>query len=286
MQADRRIAYLFVMPAFGLLILVLGLPAVAAVLQSLNLFWSSNPGFTTIHYARLFSDAQFQTALANTGAYVACVVSLHLVIGLAVAMLLNLDLKWKWFFRVVAILPWTIPDVIGGILWRFIFDTLPGFVNAVLLHAELVDLPVEWLGTPLLAFLSLVTAEVWRGYPFIMLILLAGLQSIPKHLYEAAAIDGATAWQGFIHVTLPSLKPMLIIALVLDVIWECRLFGMVFGMTGGGPGDATQVISVLTYKQYFEFYNNAYASAIAVALAAIMLVLSIPYLRISMKANT
>lgn len=283
---DKRNGYLFVLPAFGLLALVMGLPACAAILQSVNLFWTRTPGFSLEHYARLLEDPQFHNALRNTATYVACVVALHITLGLAIALLLNRDLPCKWFFRVVAILPWTIPDVIGGILWRFIYDTLPGFVNTVLLSAGIVAEPVDWLGTPSLAFMALVSAEVWRGYPFVMLILLAGLQAIPGHLHEAAAIDGANAWRVFIHITLPSLMPMIIIALVLDVIWEARLFGMVYGMTGGGPGDATQVISVLTYKHYFEFYNTGYASAIAVTLAAIILLLSIPYLRSSMRARS
>jgi multiple sugar transport system permease protein len=115
-----------------------------------------------------------------------------------------------------------------------------------------------------------------------MLILLAGLQAIPGHLYEAAAIDGATAWQRFRFVTLPSLKNMVMIAVVLDVIWEARLFGTVYGMTGGGPGDATELVSTMTFKQYFEFFNPAYASAMAVVLAVVMLIVSLPYLRATM----
>ncbi|GJD65742.1 carbohydrate ABC transporter permease [Methylobacterium frigidaeris] len=286
--ADRRerwLPFLFVGPAILLLLAVLGLPAVTAVLQSFNLVWVREPGFSLDAYRQLATDPQFATTLSTTALYVGLVVSLHLTIGLAVALALNADLPAKWLFRVAAILPWTVPDVISGIIWRFVFDTLPGMANAILLRLGAVDQPVDWLGSPSLAFFGVVTAEVWRGYPFVMLILLAGLQAIPAHLYEAAAIDGAGAWQSFRYVTLPALRNMVIVALVLDVIWEARLFGTVYGMTGGGPGDATQLVSTLTFRQYFEFFNPAYASAMAVVLAVTMLIVAIPYLRVTMSRN-
>jgi len=282
-RSEVRQGYFFVAPAFILLLGVLGIPALTAVLQSFNVLWVRDAGFSLDAYRQLASDPAFATALWNTVRYVTLVVSLHVVLGLAVALLLNLDIPAKWFFRVVAILPWTIPDVIGGIVWRFVFDTLTGMINSVAIVIGLIDQPVDWLGTPALAFTAVVLAEVWRGYPFVMLILLAGLQAIPAHLYEAASMDGASRFQSFIHITLPSLKGMLMIAVVLDVIWECRLFGLVYGMTGGGPSDATQLISTMTYKQYFEFFNTSYAAAMAVVLAVIMLVIAIPYLRASMR---
>jgi multiple sugar transport system permease protein len=126
-------------------------------------------------------------------------------------------------------------------------------------------------------------AESWRGYPYVMLILLAGLQSIPRDQYEAAAIDGAGWWTSLFHVTLPNLKPMIIIAMVLDIVWECRLFGMIYGMTGGGPGDATQNLSLMVYKQYFQFFDTAYASSVAVVLAAVLLVVALPYMRSTLR---
>jgi multiple sugar transport system permease protein len=200
-----------------------------------------------------------------------------------VALLLNLEIRARRFFRVVAILPWTMPDVVGGLIWRFMFDTLPGIVNAVLLKGGLVADPIDWLGVPSLAFASLIIAESWRGYPFVMLILLAGMQAIPVQQYEAAELDGASKLQAFCRITIPNLRPRFFIALVLDTIWECRLFGMVFSMTGGGPGISTQVLSLLVYKHYFQFFNVSYAAAIAVVLACFMLAVSLPYLRMTMK---
>jgi multiple sugar transport system permease protein len=189
----------------------------------------------------------------------------------------------KWFFRIVALLPWTVPDVISGIVWRFMFDPLAGFVNSLLAGLGSTGEPTDWLGTPGLAFGSVVFAEGWRGYPFIMLILLAGLQAIPGQQYEAADLDGASGLRAFWHVTLPNLRPMLFIALVLDIIWQARLFGVVFGMTGGGPGTATEVMPLIVYRNYFEFFNTSYAASMAVTLAAVMLVIAVPYLRASLR---
>jgi multiple sugar transport system permease protein len=280
---DRHKCYFFILPAFILLASILGFPAIAAILQSFNLVWVSKPSFTLSSYGRLLQDVEFLTSLLNTFIFVCATVSFHLLIGLGVALLLNMEIKRRHFFRVIAILPWTVPDVIGGLIWKFIFDTLPGFINSVLIRGGFLVEPIDWLGTPHLAFSCFIFAEIWRGYPFAMLILLAGLQAIPRQQYEAGAIDGASPVQNFLYITLPNLKYMFIIAMILDTIWECRLFGMVYSMTGGGPGYASQVLSLLTYKHYFQFFNTSYAASIAVVLAIVMLIISIPYLRMTMK---
>lgn len=280
---ERHKGYLFILPAFVLLGVILGFPAVAAILQSFNVMWVTTPSFTVKSYVRLFHEAEFMVSAVNTIIFVCTTVGFHLLIGLGVALLLNVEIKRKNFFRVIAILPWTVPDVIGGLIWRFMFDTLPGIVNAVLLKAGFIMEPIDWLGNPNLAFPCLIFAEIWRGYPFAMLILLAGLQAIPKGLYEAAEIDGASKIKSFFYITLPNLKYMFVIALILDTIWECRLFGMVYSMTGGGPGYSSQVLSLLTYKHYFIFFNTSYAASIAVVLAILMLIISIPYLRMTMR---
>jgi len=283
---EHHKGYLFILPAFLLLLVILGFPAVAAILQSFNLMWVIEPSFSLKSYINLSRDVEFLTSLSNTVIFVSATVGFHLLLGLGVALLLNMEIRNKQFFRVIAILPWTVPDVIGGLIWRFMFDTLPGIVNAVLLKTGFIVDPIDWLGNPTLAFPCLIFAEVWRGYPFAMLILLAGLQAISKEQYEAAEIDGASRAQSFFYITIPNLKYMFVIALVLDTIWECRLFGMVYSMTGGGPGYSSQVLSLLTYKHYFLFFNTSYAATIAVVLAAIMFIISIPYLRMTMRRES
>ncbi|MGI8895815.1 MAG: carbohydrate ABC transporter permease [Casimicrobiaceae bacterium] len=283
MIGERSTGYWFVAPASLLLFVVLGFPVVAAVLGSVGFKWGAQASLSFGAYARLWTDAEFIGAVRNTAILVGGIVSLHLVLGMSVALLLNAELRFRWLFRMLAILPWTMPDVIGGIIFRFIFDTLYGGLNAGALALGWIDQPIDWLGRPALALASLIAAETWRGYPYVMLILLAGLQAIPREQYEAAAIDGAGWWQTFRYVTVPNLSTMIIISVVLDAVWQCRLFGMVFGMTGGGPGQATQNLSLFVYKQYFQFFDTAYASSAAVVLAAILLVAAMPYLRLTLR---
>lgn len=280
---DNYKGYLFILPALVMLVVILGFPAVAAFLQSFNLMWVAKPHFTLGAYRALADDPEFIRSLINTVVFVTVVVGAHLVLGLGIALILNMEIRFKWLWRVVAILPWTMPDVIGGLVWRFMFDTLPGIVNSVLVRTGITAEPIDWLGIPHLAFGSVMLAESWRGYAYPMLILLAGLQAIPRQQYEAAELDGCSAFQKFIYVTIPNLKHMFIIALVLDIIWESRLFGMVFSMTGGGPGYSTQILTLLSYKQYFQFFNVSYGAAMAVILASVLFFISLPYLRLSMR---
>jgi multiple sugar transport system permease protein len=149
----------------------------------------------------------------------------------------------------------------------------------LLFDLGLIHKHIEWLGDSDLALPSVIFADVWRGYHFVMLILLAGLQAIPRELYEAAKVDGASAIQEFRHITIPSMRGMILIAIALDTIWQFRRFGLVFNMTAGGPGNVTEILSLYVYKQYFRYFNFEYAAAVAVVLAIIMLLLSLPYVR-------
>lgn len=280
MIGERWTAYWFVLPGTLLLAAILGFPAIASIIDSFGRVGPAGPGSA---YVSLLSDQRFLTASFNTALFVVCVVTLHIILGLAVALLLNAQIPFQWIFRVVALLPWTVPDVIGGLIFRFMLDPLSGGVNAVAVRLQLMQGPYDWLGDPGWAMFSVIMAETWRGYPYPMLILLAGLQAIPHEQYEAGAIDGAGRWQTFVNVTLPNLMPMILIAVVLDVIWQCRLFGMIFGMTNGGPGDATQNLSLFVYRQYFQFFETTYAASAAVVLAAVLLAVAVPYIRTTLR---
>ena len=201
-----------------------------------------------------------------------------MILGLAVAMVLNSALPAKPLFRIIALLPWVVPDVVAGIIWKWMFDPIYGALNDLFLKVGLIQAPVEWLSNPKLALLSVILVNLWRGFPFVMLILLAGLQSIPKELYEAGAIDGASKSSLFLNITLPGLKKMIVVALALDIVWEVRRFGLIQAMTQGGPGVLTEVLSTYTYKQYFQFFRFEYASAISVVMTVVLLLISLPYI--------
>jgi multiple sugar transport system permease protein len=268
--------FAFVLPALLMLVLVLGFPIVVAVVNSFRL---PEGGWTLEHYAKLPGDDRFLNSLVVTFFFVGGTVLLHVVVGFVIALALNASVKGKRFFRVVAILPWAVPDVISGLIWRFMYNPTAGIINWVLLELGVVHTYVEWLGDSDLALPSVIFADVWRGYPFVMLILLAGLQAIPGEQYEAAKVDGASALQEFRHITIPNMRGMILIAVALDTIWQFRRFGLVVNMTAGGPGNATEILSLYVYKQYFRYFNFEYAAAVAVILAIIMLLLSLPYVR-------
>jgi multiple sugar transport system permease protein len=268
----------FVGPGVLLLILVLGFPAITSLSYSISPEQTGTASYTWSNYANLLKDPFFARTFWNTAVFVFLSVASHMILGLAVAMVLNRALPAKLLFRLIVLLPWVVPDVVAGIIWKWMYDPIYGALNDVLLRIGLIDTPIEWLSNPHLALFSVILVNLWRGFPFVMLILLAGLQAIPQHLYEAAAIDGASKWQLFLHITIPGLRKMMVVALALDTVWEVRRFGLIQAMTQGGPGILTEVLSTYTYKQYFRFFRFEYASAISVVMTMVLLLVSLPYI--------
>lgn len=266
----------FVFPALGMLVAVLGVPIAVALFTSFTVV-GPIPSHGLDNYAQLLRDELFYKSLRVSFTFVSGTVALHLLFGMAVAVALHSQIRARRFFRVLAILPWTVPDVISGLIWRFMYNPTSGIVNHVL------GRQIDWLGNADLALASVIFSDVWRGYPFVMIILLAGLQAIPRDVLEAARVDGANAVQSFRYVTLPLLKPVIFLAVALDVMWQFRRFGLIFNMTAGGPGRTTEILSLHIYKQYFKFFEFEYAAAMAVVMALILLVLSIPYVRIMVR---
>lgn len=272
-----RTGYLFVLPAVLLLLAALGFPALVSLMLSFRP--EEGGGFSLDQYRLLLQDSLFHRTFWNTGLLVVLSVAAHLGLGLAVALALNLPLRAQPVFRLIALLPWVVPDVVAGIIWKWLYNPLNGALNDVLVRLGLLATPLDWLGGRHLPLVSVILANVWRGFPFVMLILLAGLQAIPREWYEASSIDGATALQRFRYVTLPGLRKMLVVALALDTVWEVRRFGLIQAMTQGGPGTLTEILSTLVYKQYFKFFRFEYASSIAVVMTGLLLLLTLPYIR-------
>ena len=268
----------FVLPGVLLLVLVLGFPAITSLSYSIKPEQAGPVSYTLSNYMNLLKDPFFSRTFWNTGIFVFLSVASHMVLGLAVAMVLNTALPAKPLFRLIALLPWVVPDVVAGIIWKWMYNPIYGAINDFLLKIGLINTPVEWLSNPALALFSVILVNLWRGFPFVMLILLAGLQAIPRHLYEAAGIDGASRVQSFFHITIPGLRKMIVVALALDIVWEVRRFGLIQAMTQGGPGVLTEVLSTYTYKQYFQFFRFEYASAIAVVMTVVLLLVSLPYI--------
>lgn len=276
---DRGVGYLFVAPATLTLVLVLVFPALVTLAYSVTP--ERRPllaGVTLANYALVFQDPVVWESFVNTLAFVVASVGFHLGLGLWVALLLNENLRrGNILFQTVLLLPWTIPDVVAGIVWKWMLNPVYGIVNDVLAQLGVLQEPVEWLSSPELAFPSLVAANIWRGFPFVMIILLAGLKSIPAEHYESAAVDGASIFQRFRYVTLPGLRKMIVVAAALDTVWEFRRFGLVAAMTRGGPGHSTEVLSLTVFNHYFEFFRFEFASAVAIMMSGLLLIFSVPY---------
>jgi len=272
-----KIKYVFLLPAVISLIVVIVIPGFMTLVDSLTPTKGGSGLF--YNYRMLVQDQTFLTVFKNTLLFVVGTVVGHLALGLLVALALNSAVKGKSVLRVLMILPWTIPDVITGIIWAYIYHPMSGFLNAVLLKFGVIGTNVAWLGDPNLALPSVIMADIWRGYPYVMLVLLAGLQAIPKELYEAARVDGASIFREFTSITIPNLRRVGFIAIALDTIWQFRRYGLIMSMTAGGPGRATEIISTWVYKTYFQYFKPNYAAAMAIIAALALIIFAIPYVR-------
>lgn len=282
--------YLFVAPAAILIIVLLVVPIIMVVRYSLynNVITEPEPKLVGwSNYRLIFEDPNFWNAVKNTAVFTIASVLAHMVLGVAFAMLLNTTLIAGWIkavFRVVFILPWLFTAAIIAILWRLMLDP-SGVVNYLLHAVGLIQGQVAWFGLPHTAMAAIIVMNIWSGYPFFMLSLLAGLQGISSDLYEAAEVDGATGIRAFLNVTIPQLRPVIIAMAMLDLLWTTQQFTLIWMTTGGGPLSVTEVLSTYIYKKAFSDYAFSQASAAAVALLIFSLIVAYFYVRAQRRAE-
>jgi multiple sugar transport system permease protein len=277
--------YVYVLPAIALLSLVLLIPLAFVLYLSVHRdIGRGAMAFAGLgNYQRFLADPQFWNAMRNTVVFTVGSVALHVLLGLGVALLLNRSIKGRTIFRVVALVPWMFSSVVVAAVWRWMYSPQFGIINDILDRTGISrDAQIAWLGHLDLALPAVTFANAWRGFPFVMIIVLAGLQAIPREQYEAAAVDGASGYTSFRHVTLPNLRFVLSIAVILDSIWTFKYFDLVQVMTGGGPANATEVLTTLVYRNAFEYFQFGYASAIAVLMFLVSLVFTLVYVRLAM----
>ncbi len=231
------------------------------------------------NYAFVLQDPTFWQSAKSTLFFVVGAVSLEIVLGLALALLLNRDFIGKNIVRMLALLPWAIPAVVNGIMWKWILNPSFGALNGLLKSLGLIDQYVIWLGDPTLAMVMCILADVWKETPFIMLLFLAALQTIPKDLYEAARVDGASALQNLFHITIPLISPTLFVALSLRTIWALKSFDLIYTLTAGGPSGSTTVIGYYTYLKSFVSLNLGRGAAVAYLMTLVVLALVLLYQR-------
>ena len=232
------------------------------------------------YYFRALTDVAFLHSLEKTMIFTVAVVAGHFFLGFIFASVLNMNIKWRTLFRGILILPWLFPDVVIAYLFKWILNTQGGIVNELLMHFNLISEPVGWLSTSATAFPCVIFVSIGKGYPLVMVQILAGIQTISTDMYEAAEIDGASMWQRFCYITIPALKPILTTILILDTVWVFKQFTMIWLMTSGGPGSTTMVSAIEIYKNAFTYFKYGLASAQSVYILVICYLIGVVFRRL------
>jgi multiple sugar transport system permease protein len=233
------------------------------------------------NYARMMHDPTFWLTLKNSFVWVFWSVGLQFILGFVVALLLNAKFLGRAVYRTINLLPWIIPGVVVGLIWEYLYQPNYGPINDLLMRAGLMKVPVAWLGEPSLAMAAVVFTNVWRGIPFFTIMILAGLQAIPDEVYEAATVDGASTIQQFWRITLPMLRPIIVVATATRIIWTFNYADLIFVMTAGGPANATQITSTYTLLMAYSDLDFGYAAALSVMLLVIMLLFTIVFMKVT-----
>lgn len=276
--------YLSVLPALVVIVVISVYPVLFALDLSLhhNVLTDprSHPYLGWKNFAEALGSDYFVRSLLTTVRFTALIIAGTITYGVLASLFLNRPGRLAGITRVAILLPWAIPTVMAAIIWRWIFNGNYGVLNALLVHAGLIREHVSWLGSPVLAPLTLVVTHVWKWGPLSAIMCLATLQVIPKDLYEAAYIDGGGGWVAFRHVTLPFLRPTLLLLLVLETIAGFVTFDLVYVLTGGGPANATTMLAWFAYAEIFRFLNLGKGAAMAFVIAALTLGLALIYVRL------
>lgn len=279
---SKNTPYLFIAPGILVMVAMVFYPLGYGFwlsLTNMSLTTFKNPSFIGLqNYVAVLSDSKLIVTFTRTVGWTFINVFFHVTIGLYLAILLNRKLPGKAFLRVMLIIPWAMPQYIAALTWKGMFNQNFGAVNIILGQAfGMQGLP--WLSDPNMTFLAAIITNIWLGFPFMMMISLGGLQSIPTELYEAADIDGASTWQKFWNVTLPLLKPTLTPAIVLGSVWTFNMLNVILIIAGGYGNEATQILVTDVYRLAFNFYRYGYASAYSVLIFLLLLVFGLIYVR-------
>ena len=286
-MSERKLGTLLLLPATLLLLLVVVYPITTLFFTSLHAVDNANPRageqwVGLANFVRAFEDDRFWHSLWQTILYVVVTVPGALLVGLGLALLANKPFTIKWPVRLGLLLPWALPLVFCGLIFRWFFEYETGIVNDILVRIGFE--PLQWLSSPTLATIAICITIIWKASSFMALMLLAGLQSIPKSLYEAAEVDGASKWQQFVEITLPMLRPAIFVALIFRTITAIQTFDIPYAMTGGGPGDATETLAMYIHKTTLDFLDFGYGSALATLMFVLSLVLTTGYLKYTRRS--
>jgi multiple sugar transport system permease protein len=286
----RLVEVAFVVPAVVYLVLFFGYPVVKNVFMGFQAYTTKTfytgeaPWVGLANYSAVVGNAIFDRTLWNTLFFTAGSIVGQFALGLAIALFFHKRFALSGVLRSLILLPWLIPMIAGTAVWRWILDTDNGALNRILSAVPGLDLHPNWLTSPQLALVAVIGVNIWLGIPFNMTILYGGLQEIPEELYEAGALDGATGWRAFRHITWPMLRPVVTVVLVLGVVYTLKVLDVILGLTNGGPANSTQTISTFSYDMSFRQFDFGQGAALGNILILISLVFAVVYLRINRKA--
>lgn len=282
--SDTTFARILLTPT-AFMVMVLGIfPIVYSFGLSFFRYRLNRPGAPSFvglgNYIRMVNDAEFWASMGRTLYFTVTSVGLTVLLGLAIALLLRRDIKGKTMFVTLLLIPWAIPKVVSGLIWRWIFDGSYGILNALAVKFGIVEGYQWWFNkSPIVALTLVVIVEMWKRAPFSAIMMLAGLNDIPAHLYRAAEIDGARSWHKFKYVTLPGIKHILMVVLILETAWSLKTFDTIYVLTSGGPGTSTTVAYYYAQKQAFNYLDLGYGSALAYTITLAVIGLTIFYSR-------
>ena len=283
MGNEKSTAYLMVFPTAVIITLLGIVPILYVVWLSLckvNPVTMETEFAGLQNYTETLSNPGFWQSMGITFYFTIVSIALQLFLGVCVALLLNQDFRGRWLVRTLCILPWAVPTLVNANLWKWMLNTSYGIINKLLIALHIVDEGIFWLGDPKLTLNCVILVDTWRMLPMVTLMLLAALQTVSKSTLEAATMDGAGAVRRVLSVYLPSIKPMLLVVLVLRTIQAFRVFDIIFTMTKGGPDNGTMVISFYTYYEIYNYLNYGKGEAIALLILAAMLILSLIYMQL------
>jgi ABC-type sugar transport system permease subunit len=282
---DQQMAWLFVLPAFLIIfVLILG-PIARAAWMSVHIIDLKRPAlgqpFVGLeNYIKILQDPYFWDSIGRTMYFLVVSIAVEMVLGISIALLLNRRFWGRSVLRAIILVPWALPITIDAVMWKWIFNANYGALNALLTQLGLAEGYRAWLSNPATAMNTVIVADVWKVTPLVVLLGLAALQTIPPSLYEAAVVDGANRWKSFWRITLPLMMPQLLIVLLVRSMDAFRVFDIIYIMTSGGPADSTKVISYFTYLEAFSYLRQGRAAALTYLMTFFIAILAFIYIRL------
>ncbi|MCT4632608.1 MAG: sugar ABC transporter permease [Firmicutes bacterium] len=279
----EKIGYLFLVPAIVLILVFIIYPVINTIYMSFfnTRIQTLSQGSQFIgfdNFKKVMSDDQFKVSLIFTLKFTVIAVFLETIIGMLFAVIMDKAMRFQGIVRASILIPWAIPTIVSGLMWQFMYSSQYGIVNAILIKLKIIGQSIPWLTDEFWATTATIIADVWKTTPYMSLLILAGLQTIPKQLYEAARIDGASRWQIFTKITLPLIKPILAVAILFRVLATFRIYDLVAVLTNGGPANKTASLSLYTINTYFNFGNISYGATLATVTFLISLLISFLFL--------